>query len=268
MREYRATIWCRMPAAPWLRSGSRDGTPPTVASDLFACGCVWWHILCGRPPLGGGDTLARLRAAQAAAIDDLQQWAADVPGRAGRGHSRLFAERPAATSQVDGRLDPAAWTAPPPRSPGNRPLPGRRRPTSRPLVAIKESSRQKTGSSSSAHDCRSGPGGCRGCGLADCGLHTIVRGRSRLAWSIPTRSVSEVMSRHHCRTQRAVVDQNGKRYSTAPREPSPRPIVDTAITPAGYSDRISTDGLAIRPDDARRRQIFACPRIGRFAASC
>ena len=56
-----------------------EGTPPTVASDLFACGCVWWHILCGRPPLGGGDTLARLRAAQAAAIDDLHQWAADVP---------------------------------------------------------------------------------------------------------------------------------------------------------------------------------------------
>ncbi len=56
-----------------------EGTEPTVASDLFACGCVWWHILCGRPPLGGGDSLARLRAAQAAAIDDLHQWAADVP---------------------------------------------------------------------------------------------------------------------------------------------------------------------------------------------
>ena len=62
-----------------------DGTPPTVASDLFACGCVWWHILCGRSPrpggtgCPGGDSLARLRAAQAAAIDDLHQWVADVP---------------------------------------------------------------------------------------------------------------------------------------------------------------------------------------------
>ncbi len=55
------------------------GTPPTAASDLFACGCVWWHILCGRPPLGGGDTMSRLRAAQAAAIGGLQKWAADVP---------------------------------------------------------------------------------------------------------------------------------------------------------------------------------------------
>jgi eukaryotic-like serine/threonine-protein kinase len=55
------------------------GMPPTVASDLFACGCVWWHMLCGRPPLGGGDTLARLRAAQAASIGDLRQWAVQVP---------------------------------------------------------------------------------------------------------------------------------------------------------------------------------------------
>src|SRR5208283_3031360 len=55
-----------------------DGTPPTISSDLFACGCVWWHMLCGRPPLGCGDTLARLRAAQAAAIEDLHHWAANV----------------------------------------------------------------------------------------------------------------------------------------------------------------------------------------------
>ena len=53
--------------------------PPTVSSDLFACGCVWWQLLCGRPPLGGGDTLARLRAAQTAAIDDFRRWATDVP---------------------------------------------------------------------------------------------------------------------------------------------------------------------------------------------
>ncbi len=55
------------------------GTPPTVASDLFACGCVWWQMLCGRPALGGGDSMARLRAAQSAAIDDFRQWAIDVP---------------------------------------------------------------------------------------------------------------------------------------------------------------------------------------------
>ena len=56
-----------------------EGTPPTPMSDLFACGCVWWHLLCGRPPLGGGDARSRLLTAQAGAIDDLHQWAADVP---------------------------------------------------------------------------------------------------------------------------------------------------------------------------------------------
>jgi len=56
-----------------------SGTPPTVASDLFACGCVWWQMLCGRPPLGGGDTLARLRVAQNATIEDFRLWTTDVP---------------------------------------------------------------------------------------------------------------------------------------------------------------------------------------------
>lgn len=55
------------------------GTPPTTASDVYACGCTWWHLLCGRPPLGGGDSLARLRRAQTAAIGDLRQWAHEVP---------------------------------------------------------------------------------------------------------------------------------------------------------------------------------------------
>jgi len=56
------------------------GTPPTTASDLYACGCVWWHLLCGRPPLPGGDSLAKLRAAQAAELPDVRRFAPEVPG--------------------------------------------------------------------------------------------------------------------------------------------------------------------------------------------
>ncbi len=41
-----------------------DGTPPDTAADVYACGCLWWHLLCGRPPLQGGDSLAKLRAAR------------------------------------------------------------------------------------------------------------------------------------------------------------------------------------------------------------
>jgi serine/threonine protein kinase len=55
------------------------GTPPTVASDLYACGCVWWHLLCGRSPLAGGSGLSKLRAAQAGEICDVRRYAPDVP---------------------------------------------------------------------------------------------------------------------------------------------------------------------------------------------
>ena len=54
------------------------GTPPDTSSDMYACGCVWWHLLCGRPPLAGGNSLGKLRAAQAGAIGDLRRYAPDV----------------------------------------------------------------------------------------------------------------------------------------------------------------------------------------------
>ncbi|MCD4726097.1 MAG: hypothetical protein K8R46_00405, partial [Pirellulales bacterium] len=56
-----------------------SGTPPTVASDIFACGCLWWHMLCGRPPLTGGDSLAKLRAAERCEIRDVREYAPDAP---------------------------------------------------------------------------------------------------------------------------------------------------------------------------------------------
>lgn len=55
------------------------GTAPNILSDLYACGCVWWHLLCGRAPLGGGDSLAKLRAAHEARIPDLRELAPDTP---------------------------------------------------------------------------------------------------------------------------------------------------------------------------------------------
>ena len=55
------------------------GTRPGVRSDIYACGCVWWHLLCGRPPLIGGNSLAKLRAAQTGEIPDVRRYAPDVP---------------------------------------------------------------------------------------------------------------------------------------------------------------------------------------------
>jgi hypothetical protein len=56
------------------------GTGPDAAGDVYACGCLWWHLLCGRPPLAGGDSLAKLRAGHAAAIVDVRRFAPEAPG--------------------------------------------------------------------------------------------------------------------------------------------------------------------------------------------
>jgi serine/threonine protein kinase len=55
------------------------GTPPNRASDIYACGCVWWQMLCGRPSLVGGDSLAKLRAVQTAEIPDVRRFSPDTP---------------------------------------------------------------------------------------------------------------------------------------------------------------------------------------------
>jgi hypothetical protein len=60
-------------------------------------------MLCGRPPLGGGDALTRLRAAQTAAIDDFRRWASDVP--------LPLAEAITACLVVDPRKRPASMAA-------------------------------------------------------------------------------------------------------------------------------------------------------------
>jgi eukaryotic-like serine/threonine-protein kinase len=57
-----------------------DGvTAPTIQSDLYACGCLWWHLLSGRPPLAGGNHEEKLRALRSAKIPDIRRIAADAP---------------------------------------------------------------------------------------------------------------------------------------------------------------------------------------------
>jgi len=60
-----------------------EGTPPTIAGDVYACGCVWWQMLCGRPPFSGGDSLGKLRAVQAAKVPDVWRLAPEVPSELG-----------------------------------------------------------------------------------------------------------------------------------------------------------------------------------------
>ncbi len=55
------------------------GSPPDVASDLFACGALWWHMLAGRPPRPGANAHAKLQAIQATRILDIRTLTQGVP---------------------------------------------------------------------------------------------------------------------------------------------------------------------------------------------
>jgi hypothetical protein len=53
--------------------------PSTTASDIYAGGCLWWHLLAGRAPIVGGDLENKFLAAQAAKIPDIRWIAPDTP---------------------------------------------------------------------------------------------------------------------------------------------------------------------------------------------
>jgi eukaryotic-like serine/threonine-protein kinase len=89
------------------------GTPPNAASDIYACGCVWWHLLCGRPPLLGGSGLAKLRAAQAAEICDVRQYAPAVSAPLATALSACLERDPSRRPESIARL--AAMLGPPTR---------------------------------------------------------------------------------------------------------------------------------------------------------
>jgi serine/threonine protein kinase len=65
-----------------------DGVPPeriamggktTQAGDLFAWGCLAWHMLAGRTPIPGGDGLTKLRNGLTATVPPVTRYAVDVP---------------------------------------------------------------------------------------------------------------------------------------------------------------------------------------------
>lgn len=55
------------------------GEVPTAVSDLYALGCLLWHLLAGRPPFTDGDPLAKLAAHQTRPVPDVREWVPDVP---------------------------------------------------------------------------------------------------------------------------------------------------------------------------------------------
>jgi len=56
------------------------GAPISIATEVYACGCLWWQLLTGRPPFAGGSSLAKLRAVHDARSIDLARLAPDAAG--------------------------------------------------------------------------------------------------------------------------------------------------------------------------------------------
>jgi hypothetical protein len=81
-----------------------EGTPPTVAGDVYACGCLWTHLLTGRPTFPGGDSLAKLKAVHAARRIDVRQYVPDVPEALHGAIESCLARRPEDRPQSFDRL--------------------------------------------------------------------------------------------------------------------------------------------------------------------
>lgn len=70
------------------------GAPATSVSDLYAVGCLLWHLLAGRPPFPTGDPLAKLAAHQTRELDDVREWAPDTPADLAEAIRRFTASDP------------------------------------------------------------------------------------------------------------------------------------------------------------------------------
>jgi serine/threonine protein kinase len=88
----------------------RIGTsaPATLESDLYALGCVLWHLLAGRPPFPRGDRLAALAAHRSKPVPCVRDFADDVPMGLARAVSQMTAfdpaERPTDLAELQQRL--------------------------------------------------------------------------------------------------------------------------------------------------------------------
>jgi hypothetical protein len=69
----------RPEAYDYLAPERATGAPATPGTDLYAAGCVWWHLLAGRAPRSGGSSLARLHAAQSGRLPELDRLVRGIP---------------------------------------------------------------------------------------------------------------------------------------------------------------------------------------------
>jgi hypothetical protein len=80
----------------------QTNTPPTIGSDIYACGCLWWQLLAGRPPLVGGDRMRKLESVSRPKIPSIRRIAPETP--------EALASAIEACTQFDPALRPASFS--------------------------------------------------------------------------------------------------------------------------------------------------------------
>ncbi len=124
-----------------------NGSPPSTAGDVYACGCLWWHLLCGRAPIPGASSVAKLRAVQTGRVREVSRLASDMPAPLAAAVSACVQRAPGSRPESMARLadllgpptragrralrrylsgpswNPVRWTAPNPRPRASKPAP-------------------------------------------------------------------------------------------------------------------------------------------------
>lgn len=86
------------------------GASADQTTDLYGCGCLWWHLLTGRACFAGGDSLGKLRAHLMEEPVDVRSLAPDAPEDLARAVGDCVARdrkrRPGSASELAKRLGP------------------------------------------------------------------------------------------------------------------------------------------------------------------
>jgi hypothetical protein len=86
------------------------GAPADNVTDLYGCGCLWWHLLAGRACFAGGDSLGKLRAHLTDEPIDVRTAAPDAPEDLAKVIGACVARdrknRPQSASELARRLGP------------------------------------------------------------------------------------------------------------------------------------------------------------------
>ncbi|MHB8900910.1 MAG: serine/threonine protein kinase, partial [Thermoguttaceae bacterium] len=89
------------------------GVPADTLTDLYGCGCLWWHLLTGRACFSGGDSLGKLRAHLSEEPAEVRRLAPDTPeDLAGLIGACLASDRRQRPRTASGRAEVARWVRP------------------------------------------------------------------------------------------------------------------------------------------------------------